>query len=452
MVAFGALLAAAGAGITNGFSAILLPQLESNSTTIRITELESTWIASMAPLPMAIGCIAGGVLMEKFGRKLAHLILSVPFIIGWILISVADTLTFLLIGRFITGFCVGLLGPIGAVYIGETCAPRYRGILLGAISFAVSLGILIVHVAGTFLHWQQTATICAVFPLLCFSIMIVVPESPAWLLAHGDLVKAREAFVWLRGSGVEATEELTDLIEKQARSKTQSASYSWRNLHVEVQKRTFLRPLAVILVFFFVMQFSGVNIVIFYSVSIMRDTLGRDGINGYTATILIDFVRLIMSVLACVLLRKVGRRPLALFSAVGTALSLFGLAAYLYVARMGTAQIVWLPLLFLCLYICFISLGVVPLPWCMTGELFPLAIRGLGSGASAAFNFIVFFVVIQTGPGMFSTVGPEGAFLIYGIIAFFGAIFFYFFLPETKNRTLQQIEDGFKVPTTASVE
>lgn len=404
----------------------------------------------MAPLPMAIGCVAGGILMEKFGRKLAHLILSVPFIIGWLLISIADSLTFLLIGRFITGFCVGLIGPVSSVYIGETCDPKYRGILLGGISFAVALGILIVHLCGTFLHWQQTATICSFFPLLCFLIVTLVPESPSWLLAQGEVEKAKQAFIWLRGSGPEASEELRDLVEKQARVKAVASEDSWKNLCEQVTKRGFFGPLGIILVFFFVMQFSGLNIVIFYSVAIMRESLGSGGLSEYTAMIIIDVVRVFMSIMACVLLRQVGRRPLAIFSATGTALSLGGLSLYHYVMQrdsFGRMAFSWLPLVLLVAYTSFISVGLMPLPWCMTGELFPLPVRGLGSGISAAFNFIVFFVVIQTGPSLLAVIGPEGSYLLYGLVALFGAVFLYFTLPETKNRTLQQIEDGLRVTT-----
>lgn len=387
--------------------------------------------------------------MEKFGRRLAHLILSLPFIIGWLLISIADSLTFLLIGRFITGFCVGLIGPVSSVYIGETCDPRYRGILLGGISFAVSMGISIVHLCGTFLHWQETATICSLFPLLCFLIIAFVPESPSWLLSQGEVEKAKESFTWLRGSGPEAQEELMDLVEKQLpKKREEDKPNSWRYIPEKVINRAFLRPLLVVLTFFLIMQLSGVNIVIFYSVAIMKESLGSGGLNEYTAMIIIDIVRVFMSVIACILLRQVGRRPLAIFSAMGTSLSLTGLSTYhFFVPRdvLGQMPVSWLPLALLVSYTSFISIGLMPLPWCMTGELFPLPFRGLGSGISAAFNFIVFFAVIQTGPSLLTSIGPEGSYLIYGAVALFGAVFLYISLPETKNRTLQQIEDGFKV-------
>lgn len=432
----------------SGYSAVLLPQLQSNSSEFGggISTETATWLASMAVLPMAVGCLVGGVLMERYGRKMAHLILSVPFCIGWIMIGFASNITILLAGRFISGACVGLLGPPGSVLIGEISAPKIRGILLAGVSLAIALGILIAHVLGTFLHWKTTALICSVMPAICFLILIQVPESPSWLLAQGRLNEANISFQWYRGSKVTAVTEFQSLIDQQLNNKGRKKS-AWGNIRQEVKNPTFFKPMVIILVFFFITQFSGVNAVAFYSVSLMQDTLGADGMDKYTATILIDVVRLIMSTVACILLRRVGRRRLALLSTAGTALSLFGLTLYLHLSAKGViANIPILPLVLLVLYICCISIGVVPLPWCMIGELFPLSVRGMGSGISASFNFLIFFVVVQTGPAFFTNIGAEGAFLIYGTVAFAGTFYLYFCLPETKNRTLQQIENGFRKP------
>lgn len=450
IVAMGSICGSMTAGMTSGYSAVLLPQLQSNTSEIRISESTATWIASMAVLPMALGCLLGGVLMEQYGRKVAHLILSVPFAIGWLLIGFANNLVVLLVGRFISGACVGLLGPPGSVMIGEISAPKYRGLLLAGVSLAIALGILISHVLGTFLHWQTTALICSLFPMICFLILVQVPESPSWLLARGRLDEAKYSFQWYRGTEETAESEFQDLFEKQMTNKAKSP---FGNLREEMKNPTFIKPMMIILAFFFITQFCGVNFVAFYSVSLMQKTLGKGGMDKYMATILIDVVRLIMSTLACVFMRQVGRRGLALFSAVGTAMSLFGLTAYLYLSARGSVPVIpVLPLVLLVLYICCISIGLVPLPWCMIGELFPLSVRGMGSGIAAAFNFLIFFIVVQTGPAFISGIGPEGAFLIYGSVAFIGAFYLYFCLPETKNRTLQQIEDSFQTPKLKSVD
>lgn len=161
---------------------------------------------------------------------------------------------------------------------------------------------------------------------------------------------------------------------------------------------------------------------------------------------IIDVVRLIMSVVACILLRKTGRRPLAAISGTGTAISLIGLSVFLYFASKDKQilSISWIPMALLVGFICFVSIGIVPLPWCMTGELFPLALRGLGSGIVSCMNFLCFFVVVKTGPLFFVNIGAEGAFLIYGTVALLGTIFLVICLPETKDKTLQEIENSFE--------
>lgn len=444
MVSFGSICGSIAAGMTSGYSAVLLPQLQSNSSELRISEETATWIASTAVLPMALGCLAGGFLMERYGRKTTHLILSIPFVIGWVLIGFSQNLAVLLAGRFISGACVGVLGPPGSVMIGEISAPKYRGILLAGVSLAIALGILISHVLGTYLHWKTTALICSIFPMICFFILVQVPESPSWLLARGRVSEAKESFQWYRGNKPRAETEFQDMVEKQMMGGGPSKKSQWSNLAAEIKNPTFVKPLVIILIFFFITQFSGVNAVAFYSVSLMQKTLGEGGLDKYLATMLIDTVRLCISLLACVLLRRVGRRGLAMFSAIGTSVSLFGLTIYLHLSNKGSIpSIPILPLFLLIVYICCISIGIVPLPWCLIAELFPLSSRGIGSGISAAFNFLIFFVVVQTGPSFFTHIGAEGAFMIYGSVAFIGAAFLYLYLPETKNKTLQEIEDSF---------
>lgn len=188
------------------------------------------------------------------------------------------------------------------------------------------------------------------------------------------------------------------------------------------------------IVFFFVMQFSGVNALAFYTVTILTDV--GSGLDAFLATNIIGLVRVIMSVVACILARWFGRRPLSVTSSLGTAATLFGL---------GTVGPGWLPVLLLVLYICFISIGLVPLPWMMMGEVFPAALRGFGSGVTSAYGFLMFFAVVRTGPDLIASIGIHGTFYIYGSVALGGAVFLYIFLPETRNKTLQDIEEAYRL-------
>lgn len=390
---------------------------------------------------MAVGCIIGGFLMEKFGRKATHLIAAVPCLIGWLVIYFATSLELLLLGRFLTGLVVGVLGPPSSVYIGETSAPCYRGFLLAGISLAIAVGLLFAHLLGTFLSWEVTALISVSLPCLAVGLLLLVPESPSWLAKKGKSKEAEEAFLWCRGHSMEAKEEMYTMLDGQ---KSQSNMLSTKEKLQLLLKKEFLKPLAIINVFFITTQFSGVNAITFYSVSIMQDTVG-DGMDKYTSMLIIDAIRVAVSVLACVLLRKCGRRPLVIISGFGTTLSLFVLSAFVYFTTIdkALARFSFIPLTALIGYITFVSLGLVPLPWAMNGELFPLAVREYGSGISSCVAFIAFFLVVKTSPIFFLEIGTHGTFLLYACVAFLGTTFLCIFLPETKNKTLQEIENYF---------
>lgn len=151
----------------------------------------------MAALPMAVGCILSGILIEKFGRKTTQLITSIPLILGWAILGYSWNIEMILIGRFITGLCVGLMGPACSVYISEMSDPKYRGFLLAGVSLAIAAGLLIAHLLGTFIAWQLVAYASTSIPMVCIIMLLLVPESPAWLMNHGKLTKAEDAFFWV---------------------------------------------------------------------------------------------------------------------------------------------------------------------------------------------------------------------------------------------------------------
>jgi len=380
---------------------------------------------------MAPGCVLGGLLMERLGRRAAHQLISVPYVLGWVLISLARNTAMLYIGRFLTGLSVGMIGPLSAVFIAEIAGPAYRGVLLATVSVAVSTGILLANLLGTFLHWKLAAAISAIFPLICYIGVHWLPESPTWLAAKGRNAEATAAFQWYRGYSPDAKKEMEDLLNKHA---SERRKQSWTELWAEMRKGSFLKPFFVMIVFFFVMQFSGVNALAFYTVNILTDV--GSGLDAFLATNIIGLVRVVMSVVACILARWFGRRPLSVTSSLGAAVTLFAL---------GATGPGWVPVLLLMLYICFISIGLVPLPWVMLGEVFPASLRGFGTGLTSAYGFLMFFAVVKTGPDLIASIGIHGTFYIYGAVALGGAVFLCFFLPETRNKTLQDIEEEYRL-------
>ncbi|XP_063925066.1 facilitated trehalose transporter Tret1-like [Zophobas morio] len=436
LVASGPLISTISLGMTSGFSAILLPQLE-NETSIEINRSDASWIASMAALPMAFGCLLGGLLMEKFGRKATQLLTNIPCLIGWVLIALSSNLPMVLTGRFLTGLCGGLLGPSTGVYISETAEPRYRDFLLGAISLFLAVGLFLVHLLGTFLHWKTTAIICSFFPIVSFFLLILVPESPSWLAKNKRISDAEKAFFWCRGDTEASKKEVAVLTQRQ-NMKNEEPQLA------QLVKKEFLKPLIIITVFIVTNQWAGVNALTFYTVTIMQKTL-TNGLDTYLAMLIVDLIRLLMSVLACIIMKHVRRRPLAIISGVGTFTSLFLLSGYTNFVKLhpdlGTFWYTIIPMVSLVAYISFITVGFVPLPWAMMGEVFPLNTRNVGSSISSFMAFAAFFAVVKTNPAMFDVLGVDGTFLVYGLVAFWGTVFVWVFLPETKGKALHEIED-----------
>ncbi|KAJ8705387.1 hypothetical protein PYW07_011214 [Mythimna separata] len=436
----GPILLTIASGLTSGYSAILLPQLKANpGGPIPSDEDTVSWIAAMAALPMAPGCLVSGWMLEKFGRKMSHYITCVPLLLGWILIACSSNLGLMLIGRFFTGICAGLSGPLIPVYIGEITEPKYRGFFLAAVSLAIALGLLICHVIGTFLSWQWTAIICSVFPVLICILLRFAPESPTWLISQGRIEDGVKAFYWLRGYGEEAKLELKGLIDSK-KAYDSAPKLSWKEKLISLKNPELIKPLMIMIMFFCTCQFSGVNAVVFYSIEIVEKAVGK-GLDHYLVMLIIDSLRVLMSVVACVICKQYGRRPLCFISGIWTAVSMVGLSMFLYFKPENMA---WIPLMFLMFYICAISIGLVPLPWIMCGEVFPTKVRGLGSGISSMTTFVAFFIVVKTAPGMMSNFGEVITFLSYGVIALVGTIVMYFILPETKGKSLQEIEERFK--------
>ncbi|XP_046434920.1 facilitated trehalose transporter Tret1-2 homolog [Neodiprion fabricii] len=472
MTALGPILSTMAAGMTSGYSAVLLPQLTLNNSTdynatsksptdyLNMKQLtvegteEVSWIAASAALSMAPGCWISGAMMEKFGRRTSLLLFSPVFFIGWLIVGLAPSLVWLLVGRVVIGFCTGIMGPLSPVFIAETSEPRLRGILLSGISLAIAVGILVSHIFGTWLHWRLSAIMCGVFPIFSLLLCLVAPESPTWLVKRGEHVKARKTWQYLRGDNYEhefealtygsannpEVNEAANGLDASMESKPlqdHAPTRGWKN---DVISRSFLMPLFILNVFFFTSQFSGINAVAFYSVNMLAEVSGPE--NAYTATLVLDSIRLAFGAIACWLTKNYPRRSMTIISGLGSALSLLLLSGSLF-TDLGKP---WLPICCLFAYTCTSSIGLVPLPWLLCGELFGASVRGLGSGISSGFAFMCFFVVVKNAPSMMDILGPSWTFCFYGIIALSGTIFLIAFLPETKDKTLQEIEDRFAKP------
>ncbi|XP_031631302.1 facilitated trehalose transporter Tret1-like [Contarinia nasturtii] len=448
-------------GMVIGFSAILIPELQMPDSRIHVDLEIASWIASIALLPMALGCLIAVFLLDRFGRKTTLLILNVPFVIGWCIISMSDSMCLLFIGRILTGFCAGIASPTAPMYLSEISSPNYRGFFLASITFDVALGILLTHSLAIYCPWSVNAICCGFLPFFAYIVTTFVAESPSYLLKKNRIHDAYHNYRWLRGYDEIANKEFESMVDAQIEISTsqvndknnesgivhnqphQCHQRSIDHLRQLIANKSFNFPVLLLSIYFLTLQFSGVNAVIFYTVTILRESLGAN-INEYIATMVIDVVRLVASLIACIAVKNMGRRTLTLWSGGSTAFCLFGLSFYLNLsAENSLKNHASVPLVLFVIYTLVLSIGINPLPWCLTGELFPLRFRAIGSALVTFFNFLCFFIVVKTSPIYFNIYGGSKMFCFYGIVTSIGTIFLMAFLPETKNKSLQEIEDNY---------
>lgn len=451
LTALGPLTGLIAAGMSNGYSAILLPQLKISSNDSQslsesadvdhfgtLTTDQESWIAAAAVLPIASGCWTGGFMAERFGRRTSLRMVYPIFCIGWLSIGLANSVQTLIASRLLIGYCTGIHASIFPIYVSETSDPLLRGVLLGAVGLTLSIGTLACHAMGTWLNWRTTAYICAVLPIISWIASFFSQESPMWLLGKGKIEEAKRSWIFLRGErsleefSLLETTRLMEISEKRTRKRSILRSFMkpWSS-------RYFLKPFGIVCLYFFVTQFAGANVMLFYCVEMLEEISGQA--HAYLITLIIDAIRLTFGIIMCVLLKTCRRRIMTFISGFGVAVTLLSLSACL-TFNIGRP---WIPVILLVTYVALLPLGLTPIPWLLCGELFPRKFRGLGSGLTSGFNFMCFFVVIKTMPAMIELIKPEGTFAIYGSVALIGTSALYFILPETKNKTLQEIQISF---------
>ncbi|XP_050350830.1 facilitated trehalose transporter Tret1-like isoform X1 [Nymphalis io] len=432
------LILAAGAGHPIGFSAVALPQLRTENSSMRIDDEMGSWIASIHSAATPLGSMLSGPIMEAIGRRKTLQASTLPLIVGWILIGTASHHALLLLGRIVCGFAVGILAAPSQVYLGEISEPRLRGLLIGTPFVAYSLGVLYVYALGGALTWRSVAHLSIVLPVLAFAALCFSPESPTWLARQGRFHDAMAAMSRLRGDSDTAQRELHELIS--AREKEKARGEESIRFLATVLRPPVLKPLLLINAFNMLQILSGSYVVIFYAVDIVKDAGGS--LSPHMAANASACVRLAVTVVACVLLLKVTRRFLVLLSGIGTAVCTLALA---FLLSQGPGTGVTPPTLILG-YVAFNTLGFFLLPGLMIGELLPTKVRGLCGGYIFCLFNAVLFGFTKLYPIMKNSIGMAGVFGLFGAAASLATIVLFLLLPETKGKSLIQIEQYYQKP------
>ena len=290
-------------------------------------------------------------------------------------------------------------------------------------------------------------------------VLLPIPESPSWLVGKRRISEAEKAISIIRGYGklklvnvkkihikIIFTDEGDNRIDMEVKSLVENLSSSivngkkiskWKAL----RKPTLYKPLAIMITFFGFQQFSGIFVVFVYAAQFSREA--GVAIDPLLSAVFIGLTRVVTTILMAFISDKFGRRPPAMFSGVGMFLSMMGLAACA-VHPLKETSYSWVPAFLLIAFIFSCTLGFLTLPFAMIAELFPQKTRGFAAGLTICAGYFMSFINIKAYPELVGSLGNEVIFIFYGIVSLLGLSFVYFVLPETKGKSLQEIENYFR--------
>ncbi|XP_075987448.1 facilitated trehalose transporter Tret1-like [Anticarsia gemmatalis] len=444
-------------GLVMSFTAVLLPQLRRRDSTIPIDETSGSWIAAVPGFALVLGNFIVPSIMGKYGRKIANIISVVIVVIGWLSIIASENVPALLIARLLQGLSMGMSTSLGPILIGEYTSPKHRGPFLSTMGLSMSVMTLIVHTLGLYLSWETTAIVCAVISFIDLIIVFFSPESPSWLADQGRYEECEKVFHWLRGD-FEEENELKRMIEtsqlaRESKTEANIAETSFGNrlkrdfvyFNQTIRKKEFYKPIFIVIHMYMIAHWGGINLLSAYTLDTFHYVLGDTKYNTLMV-ITLDIQRIISNTAAIFIMRRVKRRKMLFVTVIVNILALAGTGVYSYAKMHGLLaydSIIFGAIL-IHIHTCSVVTGSLPLPMVISGEIFPMKYRSLAGGISALFYSLNFFLTVKTVLFLFRTVQFYGAYFIYAAVLTYCLIIAWKFLPETKDRTLQDIEEEFK--------
>ena len=390
-------------------------------------------VVSGVLLGATLGAIVGGKAADLFGRRRVLLVTAAIFGIGALASAVAPSPTILIVSRVVLGLAIGLASTNVPVYLSEVAPPHARGWVVSLFQLAVTVGIVVAYLTDYAFAgiegWRWMLGL-AVAPALVFGTgMFFLPETPRWLIRGGHHEVAHRVLVRIR----ELPDVNIEIEEIKASLAQQAESGHWTDL-----LRRQVRPaLFVGLGLAVFQQITGINTVIYYAPKILQ-TAGFNSASGaILATVGVGVVNVAMTIIAMFLVDRAGRRPLLLVGIAGMIITL-GVLGLSF--RHPSGQLAWIAVICLMGYVASFAISLGPIFWLLIAEIYPLKIRGLAEGTAATFNWASNLIVSLTFLTLVEKLGASSTFLLYAVASVASWFFAYCFVPETKGRSLEQIE------------
>jgi len=400
-------------------------------------------VVAIALAGAAVGAAIVGYLSDRAGRRRVILGAGLLFILGAVISAMAPGVAVLVIGRFFVGLAIGVASMLTPLYLAEISPAQDRGAIVSLNQLCITAGILVSYLVGYALAdatggWRWMLALGTVPGIVLSVGMLVLPESPRWLAGHGRVRDAESVLKRLRGTA-DVSQELTTLRRDIARENNKLKS-AWELLSPRLR-----RPLIIGVGLAMFQQITGINTVIYFAPIIFQSAGLSSAATSILATAGVGAVNVIMTIVSIWLIDRLGRRQLLYWSLGGMTITLLILSGAFFAGTSG--ELAWIAVLSVAAYVGFFAIGLGPVFWLLIAEIFPLALRGRAMSLATVANWGFNLIVSLTFLNLVGAVGSAGAFVVYGVLSLFALAFVIMTVPETKGRTLEQIEAALDAGT-----
>lgn len=409
-----------------------------NETWILPDTLQGFLVSSVL-IGAVIGAATNGILADIFGRKKIILATALIFILGSVMCAFAPNVYILIISRIFVGFAVGIVNFVVPLYLSEISPKNLRGTLVSLYQWAITSGILFSYFinaafAQAVYNWRWMLFAGVLPGLILFVGMCLMSDTPRWLVSKNREDEAKYVFKKIEPD-IDAEKEIQD-IKTTLNSEIKEKNFAF--------KKWMLMPFVVGIGIMFAQICTGINTIIYYAPTIFKTAGFDSNLTAIYATTGIGVVNFIMTIVAVFFTDKIGRKPLLYFGLTGVMLSLFALGTSFAFANVLGSSLKWVAVGSLITYIICFAMSLGPIGWILVSEVFPLKIRGIAMSICTVSNFAFNFFVVGSFPILLHRIGGAWTFWMFGAVSFLCIIFVYFFIPETKGISLEQIESNWR--------
>ncbi|KTF82478.1 hypothetical protein cypCar_00015036 [Cyprinus carpio] len=462
LAVFSAVLGNFNFGFALVFPSPVIPQLQKgNDPRLQMDIHQISWFGSIFTLGAALGGVSAMVLNDRVGRKISIMLSGVPSVVGLLVMGAAQNFWMLLWGRFLTGIAGGITAGSIPVYVSEISHPSVRGALGSCPQITAVFGSLALYAFGLVLPWRWLAVAGEIPVIIMMILLCFMPTSPRYHIMKGNRARAVKSLEWLRGPN---SDYLTEFNKIERSINSQGVQWS------DLKTRSYYKPILISVVMRFLQQMTGITPILVYLEPIFHMT--AISLEPKYDAALVGAVRLMSVAIAASLMDKAGRKALLFTSGFLMYIAMLSMTMYTHKTQCNHGNltvteglkstyggltgpafdpITLIPLISAMVIIFGYAMGWGPITWLLMSEILPLGARGVASGLCVGVSWITAFVLTQLFMHVVEAYGLFAPFLFFSVVSVVNIIFTAKCVPETKGRTLEEIENFFRTGRTFTI-